>query len=341
MTDIFISSCGNPQVRGLYKIEFNKDNLTLSIKEYCQTLGLPSYLIKKNNHIYMTFKNDNLNQGAGIGIYEYKDNLNEYFLYNSYGRSYCHLCVDEDEKYLFTANYNIGATAFYLLNNYKIEAKVCSFHHSGSGPDELKRQVSPHAHYVGFTPDNKYLYSTDLGADKIYIFNYKNKELEERTDLSLNILPGSGPRHMIFSKDGKYAYVINEISNRIFVYKYVNEHFLLIQSFYTTPRHFNGFSSAAAIKLSESGNHLFVSNRGHDSIAMYRVNKDNGKLSLLYMVHTDKDPIDFIIDNQFLVVACYKGNKIQVMSFDEENEILKLLDTELELIKPSCICNNT
>ena len=340
MTTILASSCGDSQERGLYVIYFDKNKLTLTIKDFCQTVGLPSYIMTKNNYNYVTFKNNNLDQGAGIGIYQYSDKLKELDLYNSYGRSYCHLCVDNDEKYLFTANYNIGATAFYLLDNHKIVKKLNSFHHVGSGPDPLKRQIGPHAHYVGFTPEYKYLYSVDLGADKVFMFHYQNETLEEQNHL--NVLPGSGPRQMIFSNDGRFAYLINEISNRIFVYKYVHNHFLLIQSFYTTPRHFTGFSSAASIKMSKSGNHLFVSNRGHDSIAMYRVNKDNGKLSLLYMVHTSKDPVDFtIIDDQYLVIACYKGNKIQVMSFDEDNEKLELLPVELDIKKPSCLCNNT
>lgn len=80
-------------------------------------------------------------------------------------------------------------------------------HHHGSGIDLLKRQTSPHAHYVGITPDHKYLYSVDLGADKIIMYEFINEKLQE-TSLSQSVIPGSGPRHMIFSHDGKYLIIL-------------------------------------------------------------------------------------------------------------------------------------
>ncbi len=338
--NVFYVSCnGNMEERGIYEIILDADNFKLYLSKKISTLGLPTYIIKKNDILYISFKNDHLNQGAGIGSYQIiNGNIEELSFFNS-GRSYCHLCVDNYENYLFTANYNVGATALYKVDNHKVIQKLNSYHHSGHGPDILKRQVGPHAHCVGFTPDYEYVYSVDLGADKIYLFDYKKSYLHENSLLSLNILPGSGPRHMIFSSDGNYAYIVNEITNTLFVYKYRNYHFYLIQSIHTVPRHFNGFSSASAIKMNHNGNYLFVSNRGHDSIAMYRVNKDNGKLTLLYMVHTKKDPIDFSIVDNYLLVTCFSDHIIQVMSFDESKELLELTDLSLELTYPTCICN--
>ncbi len=337
MNSIFVSSMGNIDERGLYLIEFV--NKKFVIKDFFNTIGLPTYIVNMNHYYYVSFKNDSCNKGAGIGSYFINDTkINELSFYNSSGRSYSHLCVDEDEKYLFCANYNVGATAFYSIKDHMILNKIGSYHHEGHGPDLLKRQVGPHAHCVGFLPDNHYLYSVDLGSDKIYIYDYKNSELYNLESYNLNILPGSGPRHMIFSLDGRFAYVICEITNRIFVYKYKNNHFSLIQSIHCIPRHFKGFSCASAIRLTSNGHHLFVSNRGHDSIAMYRVNNENGKLSLLYMVHTAKDPIDFyIIDDKYIIVCCLNSHKLQVLYFDENDELLTLSDIELSIPYPSSI----
>ena len=72
----------------------------------------------------------------------------------------------------------------------------------------------------GFTPDKRFLYAVDLGADKIVMYNYKDGVLKENTDYTVNVVPGSGPRHLIFSQDGRYGYLINEIANKIMVFKY-------------------------------------------------------------------------------------------------------------------------
>ena len=169
------------------------------------------------------------------------------------------------------------------------------------------------------------------------MFRFHQGVLLEDADYTLNVIPGSGPRHMIFSYDGRFAYLVNEIANNIMVFKYSEGRFSLIQAIHCIPRHFKGFSSASAIRMTSTGEHLFVSNRGHDSIAMYRVNKESGKISLLYMVHTGKGPRDFhIINDQFLIVGCQSDNQLQVLTFDEDNEKLLISDATIDLPAPVC-----
>ena len=73
---------------------------------------------------------------------------------------------------MFAANYHVGATASYQLENGIITQKICAVHHTGLGPDLLKRQTSPHVHYVGITPDQQFVYAVDLGADKVVMYRY-------------------------------------------------------------------------------------------------------------------------------------------------------------------------
>lgn len=337
MCVFLVSQMGCTDQRGLSLIELKENNI--SILYFLHTTGIPTYITSFHNYYYVSFKCNDMNEGAGIGSYKIVNNqIIEISFYNSCGRSYSHLCVDKNENYVFAANYNVGATAMYKIESHKIIDKICSYHHEGKGPDVLKRQVGPHAHCVGLLPFYSYLYSVDLGADKVYLYDFSDSTLNNLSHLQLNILPGSGPRHMIFSKNGMYTYIICEISNHILVYKHNKTHFSLIQSIHCIPRHFKGFSSASAIRFSPSFNYLFVSNRGHNSIAMYRVNQDNGKLALLYMIHTDINPIDFnFINNKYITVACYGGNKLQFLSFNEDNEELVLLPYEINIEKPSCI----
>lgn len=340
MPYIYVSSYGKDDKKGIYIFEFDEDNIAFKIKNHIQTKDFPSYMINDNNILYIAYKNASpLNDGGGLGSYII--NNGELILNNNYsssGRSYTHLCIDKDNKYVFAANYHVGATAAYELKDQMIVRKIGAVRHTGHGPDLLKRQTSPHAHCVGITPDKHYVYSVDLGADKVVLYKYDNGILQEDTKHTLNVMPGSGPRHMIFSKDGRFAYLVNEIANNIMVFKYNDRRFSLLQVIHCVPRHFDGFSSASAIRMTSSGGHLFVSNRGHDSIAMYRINQETGKISLLYMVHTGKEPRDFnILEDKYLIIGAQGDNKLQVMTFDEETEELVLTDSFIEMPSPVCI----
>lgn len=340
MKIFYVSSYGKNNDKGIYIMKFDETTLEMKRVQQIVTQDYPSYMITKNHILYVAYKNaSSHNDGGGLGSFSiYKDELLLNNNYSSSGRSYTHLCVDDNQRYIFAANYHIGATASYQLENSVITQKICAVRHKGLGPDLLKRQTGPHAHCVGITPDKEFVYSVDLGADKVVMYRYTNGVLLEDPDYTLNILPGSGPRHMVFSHDGRFAYLVNEISNNIMVFKYIDGRFSLIQSIHCIPRHFKGFSSASAIRLTSTGSHLFVSNRGHDSIAMYRVNKETGKISLLYMVHTGKEPRDFnIINDQYIIVGCQGDNKLQVLTFDEENEKLLMSNSSIDIPAPVCI----
>ena len=92
------------------------------------------------------------------------------------------------------------------------------------------------------------------------------------------------------------------------------------------------------VRLSSSGKHLFVSNRGHDSIVLYRINQETGKLTLLYMVHTGKNPRDFnIINDKYLIVGAQDDNEIELLTFNEEKEELIRTASTLTIPAPICI----
>lgn len=340
MKTFYIGSYGKNDDKGIYIFTLNEETLEMKKIQQIVTIDYPSYMICDDHNLYVAYKNaSSENDGGGIGSFSIYNN--ELILNNNYsssGRSYTHLCISDNKKYIFAANYHIGATASYRIETKAVKEKISAVRHKGRGPDLLKRQTGPHAHYVGITPDKEFVYSVDLGADKVVMYRYHQGVLMEDADYTLSIVPGSGPRHMIFSPDGRFAYLVNEITNTIMVFKYVEGRYSLIQAVSSIPRHFKGFSSAAAIRLTSSGKHLFVSNRGHDSIALYRVNQETGKVSLLYMVHTGKEPRDFnVYNDEFLIIACQGDNKLQLMTFDEENEKLLLSDSEVELPAPVCV----
>lgn len=339
MPTIYVSSYGKDSLKGIYVCELNKEG-QLHLIEKIDTKDYPSYLIRKGNTLYAAYKNaSKQNNGGGIGSYKIDNNhliLNNN--YNSSGRSYTHLTVTDDEKYLFAANYHVGATASYKIDNHEVKYKIGAIRHTGHGTDILKRQEAPHAHNVGLTPDKKYVYSVDLGADQIVLYTYESGELVEDKDATLKVSDATGPRHMIFSKDGKYAYLINEIANSINVYRYLDCRLNLIQSISTIPGDYEALTSAAAIRFSSSGNHILASNRGHDSLMLYRVNKENGKLALVNSIHTGKEPRDFNIIDHYIIVGAQKDNRLEVYLLDEDNETITPTGHTIDIPEPVCIC---
>ena len=299
MYRFYVSSYAKGKEKGLYVCTLDETKNELHLNKHIPTEDFPSYVIKKDDFLYVSLKDARVGEGGGVASYHIEeDDLKQLSFYNSHGRSYTHLCLSPDQKYLFTANYHVGATAAFPLKDHKIGDKLSVVHHHGSGIDLLKRQTS----------------------------------------LSQSVIPGSGPRHMIFSHDGKYCYLVNEIANSIMVYQYEDGHFTLIQVIHCVPRHFHGFSSAAAIHMTSSGKHIIVSNRGHDSIVLYRVNQETGKITLLYMVHTGKGPRDFnIIDDRYIVVASQEDDRLELYTFDEEKEEIKPTGNTLDIIQPVCV----
>ena len=336
MAYIYISSYAEDSKKGIYVLKMEEEKL--SLVQHVPTEDYPSYIISRDEHLYASLKNaTKKNTNGGIAIFNIQDgkvSLKETFA--SGGRSYTHLCLNQKQDQLFVANYHVGTTAMYAIDNHHVVEKTSVVYHEGKGPDVLGRQKTPHVHYVGFTPDEQYIYSVDLGSDKVVLYSVEEGKL--KLVRKQDIVPGSGPRHMIFSEDGRFAYLVNEISNTIMVFRYHNGMFTMVQMISTLPRHFKGESSAAAIRLSQSGTHLFVSNRGHDSIAMYSVNKETGKLFLLYMVHTGKDPRDFnILNDKYLIVGCQTSNWIEVLRLDLEEDIMERTGQILDVPAPVCI----
>ena len=172
----------------------------------------------------------------------------------------------------------------------------------------------------------------------MYIYDIKDNNIALNSNNSFFIPTGYGPRHVIFSSDYRYAYIICELSSRILVFNCCNE-ITKIQDILTLPLDFNGESYASAIKLSNDGNFLYASNRGHDSIACYKVNKADGSLTLLAHYSTlGNSPRDFEIDpsNKFLIVANQNSNNLTVFKIKNDG-LLELVSNNVEIPEPTCL----
>ena len=187
------------------------------------------------------------------------------------------------------------------------------------------RQKEPHAHIVVLSPDNRFLLVADLGGDRVFVYRF-----DERTGkLALNdppagiLPPGSGPRHIAFSRDGKLLYVLSELKDNVTTFRWDASKGALESTgpaISALPAEYTGPKSGAEIAVHPTGKFLYTSNRGHDSIAMFSISAD-GKLTAQGHEPTKgKTPRNFAIDptGKFLLAANQESSTIAVFRIDEK-----------------------
>lgn len=275
--------------------------------------------------LYSTVIVDPAEKTGGVAAYRIKADGSLEFIneLSSEGVSTCHLAAAPGGKYLYAVNYFTSTLCeFTLCGNGALERLNKVIHFSGCGTHP--RQEKPHPHFTGFTPDGKYLIVVDLGLDAVKLFAFDpEKGLTDAENPYLFKVenPGSGPRHLAFNRAGNIAYLVNEIGNTVCVLDYKAGKFSCRQIISTLPADFSGETKAAAIRLSPDERWLFASNRGYDSIAVYRVLPD-GELALQDIVPSEGESprdINFLPDGLHLAAANEFTNNTAFFKFDPES----------------------
>ena len=263
---------------------------------------------------------------------------------SSRGTASCYLDVDATGKTVTVANYTTGSVAALPVQKDGSLGEAVSFvQHTGTGADPA-RQKGPNAHSIVFSPDNRFALAADLGIDKILIYKLDAaaaKLTPNEAQPFVKMQPGSGPRHLTFHPNGKRVYVINELKNTVTFLDYAADAGTLTerQTISTLPADFTGKSACADLKITPDGNLLYGTNRGHDSIAAYRIGED-GKLTLL-AIHPSlgKGPQNLLItpDGQWLLCANMPGNSVLVFRIDLKTGGLTATGEPVAMPMPSCI----
>jgi 6-phosphogluconolactonase len=255
----------------------------------------------------------------------------------------CHLSVDHAGKNLFTAGYGGGSFASLPIKADGSLGPVTSFiQNAGSGPDK-GRQEGPHAHSIYAAKGDRYVYGCDLGTDEVLIFGFDpaKGELRPGSPRSVKPLAGGGPRHLAFHPSGKYAFANNEMGNSVTAMS-VDDSTGGLRPFQTVSTLPAGEGtkgkSTAEIACHPSGKWLYVSNRGHDSIAVFRIGTD-GTMSLVEIEPAGvRIPRGFDIDpsGKWLVVAGQSSNDLVSFAIDG-NGRLRPVGSRVSIGKPVCV----
>jgi 6-phosphogluconolactonase len=256
----------------------------------------------------------------------------------------CHINVDKTGRTVAIANYNTGSVAaFPAGTDGRLGEASAFFQHEGSSANP-QRQKGPHAHSANFSPDNRFLMTSDLGLDKVMIYRFDPEKgsLTPNDPAFARVKPGSGPRHFAFHPSARFTYVINEIASTVtaFAYDAARGAMTELQTLSTLPEGGAERNSTAELEMHPSGKFLYGSNRGHNSIAVFAVDQQKGTLTLVQNASTQGGPPrNFALDpsGQFLFAGNQQTDTIVLFRIDAQTGKLTPTGETVELDAPVCI----
>lgn len=264
---------------------------------------------------------------------------------SSGGAHPCHITVDRTGRWALVANYTGGNVAVLpILPDGTLGPASCVVQHFGWSRDP-KRQGEPHAHSINLDAENRFAVAADLGIDKllVYAFDAGRGQLTPANTPFLLAEPGSGPRHFAFHPDGRRAFAINELSQTVSAMKYdpkTGELEPLISVSTLPAGQVVPGNSTAEVQVHPKGEFVYGSNRGHDSIAVFRIERAGRRLTLVENVPTlGKTPRNFAIEpgGRWLLAANQDSDSVVVFGIDRKTGRLAATGQPMEVGRPVCV----
>jgi|YelNatPaOPRAMG01_1025707.scaffolds.fasta_scaffold70372_2 6-phosphogluconolactonase len=339
---------GKSNSKGIYVGRFNTAAPKLSQVSLAAQTGNPSFLAVDPSHRFLYAVGETPGREEGtVSAYRIARKTGKLAFLNTVsarGRGPCHLSVDKTGRNVLIANYSSGSVAVFPIRQDGSLGEASAFvQHQGHVADP-KRQGGPHAHCIETSPDNRFALATDLGLDKVFVYRFDAAEgtLAPNDPPFAELSPRSGPRHLAFHPNGKFTYVINEIASTVTVFSYNARRGILstLQTVSTLPPDFHSENSTAEIQVHPSGKFLYGSNRGHDSIAVFRIDPLKGTLHLVEYVPTQgRTPRNFSIEptGSYLLAANQDSGNIVVFRIDPRTGKLSATGDVVEVSAPVCV----
>jgi len=336
--ELLVGSYTQGKSQGIYRLQFDSQNGRIT-PEPLQVFKAanPSWLTlsKDQSRLFVVNENgqgqaDVVGRVSSLSIDPSTHELRLLSQVKTLGENPTHSSLSGDEKSLFVANYGVGVDPGGSLAVLPISTdgqlqpvtQMSSHQPSRVNPE---RQMSAHVHSVVSSPDGKFVFASDLGADKVFVYRYDpaaNPEhpLVAATPEAIELPPGSGPRHLLFSNDGKHAYLTTEMSAQVFVFDYDNGQLKQRQAVDLARGMPAQNRAAGALHASADGKFLYVSNRGKaNEILVFAINPANGELNEIQRRSVDGDhPREFTLspNGKFLLIANQMSNEIVVLERD-------------------------
>ena len=339
---VYIGTYTGGESKGIYLLRFDTESGKLTMEGVAAETTNPSFLALHQDGKHLYAANET---GTGeLSAFRIDKETGKLTFINevpSGGGAPCHLVIDQTGRNLLVANYSGGNVSVTKISRNGALGKQASLvQHKCSSVNE-QRQKEPHAHSINLDPNNKFAIAADLGTDELLTYNFNARSGKLRPASATQLSPGSGPRHFAFHPNGKHAYAINELLSTLSVLAYDSEEGKLteIQTITTLPRDFTGKSFTAEVRVSSDGKFVYGSNRGHDSIAVFRINPDHTLTLVQIEKIGGKTPRNFTLDptGKFLLAAGQSTDDIHVFKIDPELGTLTKTEHSLDVPSPVCI----
>ncbi|CAI8792693.1 6-phosphogluconolactonase [Pseudomonas sp. IT-P294] len=354
---LLVGSYTAGQSQGIYRLKFDSATGQIDAK--------PLQVVKSENPSWLTVSKDQRHlfvvneNGPGqkdpvgrVSSYAIDPKTHALSLINqvqSLGNEPTHSSLSVDGSHLFVSNYSVvedpGGTLAVLPvgadGTLKPVVQMSSHSASRVNPE---RQMSAHVHSTVSSPDGHYVFSNDLGADKIFVYRFDPKAnpqlpLTPATPASVQLPAGSGPRHLLFSADGKHAWLTMEMSAQVAVFDYRDGKLEQTQMVDLAAGQPTSDKAAAALHASADGKFLYVSNRGTaNQLLVFAIDLATGHLKELQRRSVEGDhPREFSLDpsGKFLLIANQKSNQIVVIERDAKTGLLGKTVQKLPMDAPS------
>jgi 6-phosphogluconolactonase len=339
--------------KGIYRSILDEKTGELSDLVLAAELENPSFLVVSPDQKYLFAVSENGKfkgkEGGGVSSFAIgKDGgLTLISQVNSGGGAPCHISTDPQGKCFLVANYMGGSISSYQI---AADGKLVSpaaggfIQHEGQGA-QLPRQASPHAHSVNVGPTGKRAYVADLGLDKVLIYKLDaaGGMIAPNTPPFLKLPDATGPRHFSFHPSGKWAYTNLEMSLQVaaLCHDAKTGALAVLEIELTVPEgtERKGNSTAECL-VHPTGKWVYVSNRGHNSIAAFAIDQKTGKLDFIERESTQgKTPRNFGIDpsGKFLITGNQGSGNVVVLKINQDTGSLDPIGHEIEVPDPVCI----
>jgi 6-phosphogluconolactonase len=342
---------GSGKSRGIYSFVMDADSGVIEDARLAAEIKNPSYLAFSPSRKFLYAVNETGGGGKSgeVSAFAVGEGLSLKFLNakSSEGEGPCHISIHGGGAFAVVANYSGGVLSVLPIGkNGRLGGAVQVIRYRGTGPNK-GRQEKAHAHSFTFAPDFSTGFACDLGSDKVMLYRFDAKAKEPLVPWEppfAAALPGYGPRHGVFHPKGKIAYVLNELKSAVDVFALSGDSrktgaaFERIQTISALPKRGAGDSIAAAIRIDAGAKFLYASNRGHDSIAVFKISSA-GLLEMVDLVPSGgRHPRDFILDPQgnFLIVLNKDSDNLVVFKIKRRTGLLKK-EREYPVLSPTSI----
>ncbi len=326
--------------KGIYMVRLNEATGQLSSPVLAAESNNPSFLAISKSGKFLYAVNEINNGDVSAFAIEPGGKLSPLNKVKSKGDAPCHLNIDSTGKWLAVANYSSGTAAILPISkDGKLGEAVATVQHKGTSVDP-RRQEGPHAHSVNFSADNKFLYIADLGLDQVKIYSFDSKTGAIKEKAQLDTPKGAGPRHLALGADG-LVYVLNEMGSSISVFRWNGEpKGQILATVSAIPADYKVTTSGAEVVLHPRRTLLFSSNRGHDSISIYKTEPTTGATELLGQEPVGgKVPRGFVLSpsNNFLIAGAQNSDQVVAFKVDLAQSKLIPSGTAVKVGSPVCI----